>query len=85
MSRIGRRGFITGAAATGLAMAGGRARARSDAVAEPAGKFIVPLAPGGAIDFIARPVGDVCRAPSGNRWWSRTAPVRVERSAWTWR
>jgi tripartite-type tricarboxylate transporter receptor subunit TctC len=61
MSRIARRGFIKGAAATGLAIAGAGA-ARAQGAAEWPNRpvrFIVPLAPGGAIDFIARAVGEV--------------------------
>ena len=70
MTRIGRRGFITGAAATGLAMSGSLAGSR--AVAQDAWPtrpvhFIVPLAPGGAIDFIARQVGEVLTRSLGQQ------------------
>jgi tripartite-type tricarboxylate transporter receptor subunit TctC len=63
MKRIGRREFITAAAAAGLAMPAVRA-VRAQGASESAWpnrpvRFIVPLAPGGAIDFIARAVGDV--------------------------
>ena len=57
MSVIARRGFIKGAAAAGLAVAGiGAARAQDAAGAWPNRpvRFIVPLAAGGGIDFIAR-------------------------------
>ena len=63
MTTIRRRTFIKAAAAASLA-AGSGLLARP-AVAQGAGdfpnkpiKFIVPLAPGGAIDFIARAVGE---------------------------
>ena len=61
MSRIARRGFLAGAAAAGLALASSPAAraqgAASDWPNRPV-RFIVPLAPGGAIDFIARQVGE---------------------------
>lgn len=66
MSRIGRRGFIAGAAATGLTMAGSRAIAQDAWPTRPV-HFIVPLAPGGAIDFIARQVGDVLTRSLGQQ------------------
>jgi len=59
---IGRRTFIKRAAATAAALGGGFVAA--PAVLAQAGypnkpvKFIVPLAPGGAIDFIARALGE---------------------------
>jgi len=71
MNGIERRKFIKGAAAGGIALAGGgagnllnprmaRAQAAlsSDAWPNRPVRFIVPLAPGGAIDFIARAVGE---------------------------
>jgi tripartite-type tricarboxylate transporter receptor subunit TctC len=62
MSHIGRRQFIQGAAATGLAAASGAlgtfAAWAQETYPNRAIKFIVPLAPGGGIDFIARTVGD---------------------------
>lgn len=66
MIRIGRRGFIKGAAATGLAMAGSRSFAQ-DAWPTRNVHFIVPLAPGGAIDFIARQVGEVLTRSLGQQ------------------
>ncbi len=71
MSVIARRGFIKGAAAAGLAAAGiGAARAQDAAGAawpnRPV-RFIVPLAPGGAIDFIARALGDVMSRSIGQQ------------------
>ena len=58
MSRIGRRAFIGQAAAA--AALGGMALPASAQAAWPNRniKFIVPLAPGGGIDFIARTVGE---------------------------
>jgi tripartite-type tricarboxylate transporter receptor subunit TctC len=66
MSKVGRREFITGAAAAGLAMAGSRASAQ-DAWPTRNVHFIVPLAPGGAIDFIARQVGEVLTRSLGQQ------------------
>jgi tripartite-type tricarboxylate transporter receptor subunit TctC len=66
MTSIGRRGFITGAAATGLAITGSRARAQEGWPSRPV-HFIVPLAPGGAIDFIARQVGEVLTRSLGQQ------------------
>src|SRR5688572_21034222 len=62
MSRIGRRVFIKHAAAAGVALgtgglAGHAAFAQEAWPTRPV-KFIVPLAPGGGIDFIARTVGE---------------------------
>jgi tripartite-type tricarboxylate transporter receptor subunit TctC len=85
MSDIARRKLIKGAAAGGIALAGGgtqsllsvlldprAARAQgapSDIAAWPNRpvKFIVPLAPGGAIDFIARAVGERMSATIGQQ------------------
>jgi tripartite-type tricarboxylate transporter receptor subunit TctC len=71
MSRIGRRHFIKSAAAAGLALAGASA-ARAQGAAEAGWpnrpvRFIVPLAPGGAIDFIARAIGDVMSRSMGQQ------------------
>ncbi len=62
MKKIGRREFIVSAATAALALPAAR-RARAQGAAEPSWpnrpvRFIVPLAPGGAIDFIARAVGE---------------------------
>lgn len=62
MTRIGRRNFIKGTAASGAALGSGallgpRAFALEVWPNRPV-KFIVPLAPGGGIDFIARTVGE---------------------------
>ena len=60
MSRIGRRTFITHAAAASAALSGGLpgfAFAQEAYPNRPV-KFIVPLAPGGGIDFVARTVGE---------------------------
>src|SRR5262245_66258519 len=54
MGVIARRGFLRGAAVASLAVLGSRAaRAQAEDVWP-----IVPLAPGGGIDFIARTVGE---------------------------
>ena len=67
MTKVGRRGFITGATAAGVALGGSvagpfvsrLAHAQEAPWPNRPVKFIVPLAPGGAIDFIARQVGEV--------------------------
>jgi len=62
MTRIGRRIFIKGASAAGFAVSGGlpglRVASAQDAYPNRPVKFIVPLAPGGGIDFVARTVGE---------------------------
>ena len=59
MSTIARREFIKHAAAAALALLGTRAASAQEAAwpNRPV-KFIVPLAPGGGIDFVARAVGE---------------------------
>jgi tripartite-type tricarboxylate transporter receptor subunit TctC len=60
MTAIGRRIFIKRAVAAGVALSGavpGPSHAQEAWPNRPV-KFIVPLAPGGGIDFIARTVGD---------------------------
>jgi tripartite-type tricarboxylate transporter receptor subunit TctC len=64
MTRIGRRDFIAGAAA--LAATTSNTFAQSAWPARPV-HFIVPLAPGGAIDFIARQVGEVLTRSLGQQ------------------
>ena len=61
MNRIGRRSFIKNAAAAGPALGSGMLAAPAvwaQAYPNKPIKFIVPLAPGGAIDFIARALGE---------------------------
>jgi tripartite-type tricarboxylate transporter receptor subunit TctC len=62
MTRIGRRTFIKKAAAAGTALGSGLLGAPAvfaqEVFPNKPIKFIVPLAPGGAIDFIARAVGE---------------------------
>jgi tripartite-type tricarboxylate transporter receptor subunit TctC len=65
MTRIRRRDFVAGTAAT-LAIIASRARAQGGWPARPV-HFIVPLAPGGAIVFIARQVGDVLTRTLGQQ------------------
>jgi tripartite-type tricarboxylate transporter receptor subunit TctC len=57
MPKLGRREFIASAAAAGAALVSSRARAQDGWPSRPV-HFIVPLAPGGGIDFIARQVGE---------------------------
>jgi tripartite-type tricarboxylate transporter receptor subunit TctC len=64
MIKIGRRDFIAGAAA--LAATTSSSFAQSAWPARPV-HFIVPLAPGGAIDFIARQVGEVLTRSLGQQ------------------
>jgi tripartite-type tricarboxylate transporter receptor subunit TctC len=66
MSTIGRRGFIAGAAASSLALAT-RAGVAEEAYPNRPVRFVVPLAPGGAIDFIARQVGEVLSRSLGQQ------------------
>ena len=62
MTKIGRRTFIKHSAAAGAVLGSGIIGAPAvwaqDAFPSKPIKFIVPLAPGGAIDFIARAVGE---------------------------
>jgi tripartite-type tricarboxylate transporter receptor subunit TctC len=63
MTRIGRRYFIKGAASVGATLGAGMLGPSVPFAQEAAWpnrtvKFIVPLAPGGGIDFVARAVGD---------------------------
>ena len=70
MRRIERRTFIKNAAAAAV---GGGIFGTRFALAQEAGwptkpiHFIVPLAPGGAIDFIARAVGEVMQRNAGQQ------------------
>lgn len=62
MTSVGRRNFIKSAAAAAAALSGGAiglpAALAQEAWPNRPVKFIVPLAPGGGIDFIARTVGE---------------------------
>ena len=67
---IKRRSFIQGAGS--LALAGGLSRFASPAIAQEKWpsrpvRFIVPLAPGGAIDFVARQCGQVLSQSLGQQ------------------
>jgi tripartite-type tricarboxylate transporter receptor subunit TctC len=64
MIRIGRRDFMAGAAA--LAATGSHAIAQDGWPSRPV-HVIVPLAPGGGIDFIARQVGEVLTRSLGQQ------------------
>ena len=67
MNRIGRRTFIQ-TAASAAALVGAPAVLRAqDGFPNRAVRFIVPLAPGGAIDFIARAVGERMSGPLGQQ------------------
>lgn len=71
MSKIARRTFLKSAAAAGTALGSGLISAPAviaqDAFPNKPVKFIVPLAPGGAIDFIARAVGERMSASLGQQ------------------
>jgi len=72
MRKIERRSFIKNAAAAATAVASGGVLGAPSARAQEAWpshpiKFIVPLAPGGAIDFIARQVGEVLSRTLGHQ------------------
>lgn len=66
MDRIGRRAFTAGGAAALLSGWGGRASAQTKWPARPV-HLIVPLAPGGAIDFVARQCGEVMSRQIGQQ------------------
>ena len=67
METIGRRALISGAgAAAVLAATGGRASAQGKWPERPV-RFVVPLAPGGAIDFVARQCGEVMSRQIGQQ------------------
>jgi tripartite-type tricarboxylate transporter receptor subunit TctC len=65
MTGLRRRDFVAGAAAT-LTIIASRAGAQDRWPTRPV-HFIVPLAPGGGIDFIARQVGDVLTKTLGQQ------------------
>jgi tripartite-type tricarboxylate transporter receptor subunit TctC len=68
MSRITRRRFVTNTAAAGAALGlGTRLTGAQEAYPNRTIKFIVPLAAGGAIDFIARQVGEVLTRTTGHQ------------------
>ena len=70
MNRTGRRSFIKSAAAAGAALGSGMLAAPAvwaQAYPNKPIKFIVPLAPGGAIDFIARALGERLSATVGHQ------------------
>jgi tripartite-type tricarboxylate transporter receptor subunit TctC len=70
MNTIGRRSFIKSAAAAGAALGSGVLAAPAvwaQAYPNKPIKFIVPLAPGGAIDFIARALGERLSATVGHQ------------------
>lgn len=67
MDRIGRRSFLSGAGAAALAATGAsRAWAQGKWPERPV-RFVVPLAPGGAIDFVARQCGEVMSRQIGQQ------------------
>jgi tripartite-type tricarboxylate transporter receptor subunit TctC len=86
MRKIERRTFIKNAAAAAV---GGGVLGAPFMYAQEAGwptkpiHFIVPLAPGGAIDFIARAVGEVMQRSANQQIVVETAPAPAAPSAWT--
>ena len=72
MTRIGRRSFIMGTASVGATLGAGML-GPSALLAQDAAwpnrpvRFIVPLAPGGGIDYVARTVGDFLSRPLGQQ------------------
>src|SRR5690349_2520349 len=68
MSRITRRTFMASTAAASASLGLGATPLRAqDVYPNKPIKFIVPLAPGGAIDFIARQVGEVLSRTLGHQ------------------
>ena len=68
MSSIGRRGFVAGGAGLALAAASRRSvRAQGGLWANRSLRFVVPLAAGGALDFVARGVGEVMTRVGGQQ------------------
>src|SRR4029077_11093388 len=66
MKRITRRSFVASTAAAALLGLGAKA-SRAQDYPNRTIKFIVPLAPGGAIDFVARQLGDVLTRSLGQQ------------------
>ena len=66
MRKLGRRTFIKTSAAAATALVAPWSHAQESWPAHPV-RFIVPLAPGGAIDFIARQVGEVLSRSLGQQ------------------
>lgn len=67
MSRMTRRSFVATAAAGAALGLAPRAAGAQEAYPNRPIKFIVPLAPGGAIDFIARQLGEVLTRTIGQQ------------------
>jgi tripartite-type tricarboxylate transporter receptor subunit TctC len=68
MTRITRRSFVANSAAAGAALGlSTRIAGAQEAFPNRPIKFVVPLAPGGAIDFIARQVGEVLSRTMGQQ------------------
>jgi len=66
MRRITRRTFVASTAAASLGL-GARVSVGQEVYPNKPVRFIVPLAPGGAIDFIARQVGEVLTRQFGHQ------------------
>jgi len=67
MSKITRRSFVASTAAAGASFGLGAGVVRAQDYPNRTIRFIVPLAPGGAIDFVARQVGDVLTRSFGQQ------------------
>ena len=67
MSKITRRSFVASTAAAGASFGLGAGVGRAQDYPNRTIRFIVPLAPGGAIDFVARQVGDVLTRSFGQQ------------------
>ena len=67
MSRITRRSFVSSTAAASASFGLGAGVVRAQDYPNRTIRFIVPLAPGGAIDFVARQVGDVLTRSFGQQ------------------
>ena len=78
---IERRTLVRGLVAAAVALAAGSATAQTGTWPNKPIRYIVPFAPGGTTDILARTVGEQLAKALGTPSWSRTSPARAARSA----